>query len=291
MRKLALIINPSAGGGRAGQTLRGVQVALHRHGLEHHVERTQSLAHARELAREATAAGEVAVAFGGDGLVGAIADALKHTEGVLGVLPGGRGNDFARGLGIPPDPSAACQVLTDGVVRALDIGEAGSRTFVGIASCGCDSDANRIANRNRWIRGNLVYTYGALGALARWRPATFSVELDGAQTRTFTGYTVAAANSKAYGGGMMLAPGASLQDGVLDVVMIGQMHKLRLLAILPTVFKGWHVNRREVEVVRAREVRVSADRPFTVYADGDPIARLPVTIRTLARAVQVIVPA
>ena len=114
---------------------------------------------------------------------------------------------------------------------------------------------------------------------------------DGASTRTLTGYTVAVASSRAYGGGMMIAPDASLDDGLLDVVMIGEMPKLRFLALLPTVFKGWHVRLPGVEVLRAKEVRVSADRPFTVYADGDPIAELPVSIRALPRAVRVIVPA
>ncbi len=108
---LSLIVNPSAGGGRAGRALPGVQQALRDHGLEHHVERTRSLEHARELARQATAANETAVAFGGDGLVGAVAGALHEVDGVLGVLPGGRGNDFARVLGIPLEPEAACAVL------------------------------------------------------------------------------------------------------------------------------------------------------------------------------------
>ncbi|MGH2895492.1 MAG: diacylglycerol/lipid kinase family protein, partial [Solirubrobacteraceae bacterium] len=98
---LAVIVNPFAGGGRAARELNGVEATLLRLGLEHHVERTSSLAHARELALAAAQAGETAVAFGGDGLIGAVADALRHTDGVLGVLPGGRGNDFVRMLGVP----------------------------------------------------------------------------------------------------------------------------------------------------------------------------------------------
>ena len=135
MRRLALIVNPAAGGGRAGREIASVQEALAAHRLEHHVERTDSLEHARELALAATAAGEVAVALGGDGLIGAVAGAIRHSEGVLGVVPGGRGNDFARALGIPLQPTAACEVLACGVERALDLGEVGGRTFIGIASC------------------------------------------------------------------------------------------------------------------------------------------------------------
>jgi YegS/Rv2252/BmrU family lipid kinase len=287
---LSLIVNPHAGAGRAGRALGDVRAALERLELEHAVERTQSIEHARELALAAAAAGQMAVAFGGDGLVGAVAGALKHGPGVLGVLPGGRGNDFARVLGIPLEPVAACQVLAHGTVRALDLGQVGEKTFIGIASCGFDSDANRIANETRVVRGNLVYAYGALRALLGWRPARFALKLDGGEIRTVRGYTIAAANSKAYGGGMMLAPDAALDDGLLDVVIIGEISKLRFLRGLPTVFSGEHVHQPNFEMVRAREIEISADRPFTMYADGDPIAELPVRVRALPGAVQVVVP-
>jgi YegS/Rv2252/BmrU family lipid kinase len=289
-RVISLIVNPAAGGGRAGRLLGDVGNALSAHRLAHHVERTLSLEHASELALAAARAGEVAVAFGGDGLIGALAGALKHSDAILGVLPGGRGNDLARVLGIPRDPVAACQVLASGVVRALDLGEAGDRTFIGIASCGFDSEANRIANEARLVRGNLVYTYGALRALASWRPMSFSVTLDGGRPRTIVGYTIAAANSKAYGGGMMLAPDASLEDGLLDVVMVERVSKASFLRLLPTVFKGEHVRQPNVHVERAREIEIAAERPLTLYADGDPIAELPVTVRVLPGAVRVLVP-
>ena len=285
-----MIVNPAAGGGRAGRALQAVQETLSTLRLEHHVERTGSLEHARELALAAVAAGETAVAFGGDGMISAVAQALQYSDGAFGVLPGGRGNDFARVLGIPRDPCIACDVLARGAVRSLDLGVINSKTFIGIASCGFDSEANRIANETRLMSGQLVYAYGALRALARWKPATFHVTFDGAEQRTFTGYSVAAANSSAYGGGMFLAPEASLQDGLLDVVMIADVPKGRFLRLLPTVFKGEHVEQANVEVRRANEITVSADRRFTMYADGDPIAELPVTIRALSGAVRVLVP-
>jgi YegS/Rv2252/BmrU family lipid kinase len=290
--KLSLIVNPSSGGGRAARALEQVGAELDRLGLEHHIEHTRDLDHARELARAATAAGETAVALGGDGLVGALAGALQAAEGggLLGVLPGGRGNDFARSLGIPLEPVAACRVLASGVERALDLGDAGGRTFIGIASCGFDSEANRIANEATLVRGNLVYAYAAIRALIGWHAATFTLVLDGQPPRTVTGYTVAVANSNGYGGGMLMAPDASTTDGELDVVIVADTSKLRFLRLLPSVFKGAHVLEPGVEVVRAREVQISADRQFTMYADGDPIAELPVTVRAVPNAVRVIVP-
>jgi YegS/Rv2252/BmrU family lipid kinase len=287
-----LIVNPAAGGGRAGRAAPGVVDALRGYGLTVHRADTRDLDHARELALGAARGGELAVTLGGDGLAGAAADALRAVPGaVLGVLPGGRGNDLARVLGIGQDPVAACATIAGGVTRALDLGLVGEHTFVGIASCGFDSDANRIANEAPPWLGGLVYAYGALRALVAWRPARFELVLDG-ERHTFVGYSVGAANSKAYGGGMYAAPDALLDDGLLDVPYCEQVSKLSFLTgILPKVFKGTHVREPSVHVLRGRELQISADRPFTLYADGDPIGELPLRVSVLPHAVRVLVPA
>jgi diacylglycerol kinase family enzyme len=133
--------------------------------------------------------------------------------------------------------------------------------------------------------------------LIGWRPARFTITLEpdgdpeARQTHEIVGYSVAAANSRAYGGGMLLAPTALLDDGMLDIVAIERVSKGRFLANLPKVFKGTHVKLDSVRCWRAREVQISSDRPFTLYADGDPIAELPVRVRALPGAVSVLVPA
>jgi YegS/Rv2252/BmrU family lipid kinase len=289
-RRLSLIVNPSAGGGRAETVLPEVVAALDRHGLAHHVERTESLKHARELARAATKAGETAVTLGGDGLVGCVAGALSGTGGVLGVLPGGRGNDFARSIGIPLEIGPACDLLASGHERRIDVGDVDGKAFIGIASCGFDSEANRIANETTIVKGDLVYAYGALRALAGWKPARFDVDFAGGERWTFSGFSVAAANANAFGGGMFLAPNAELDDGELDVVMIGGKSKRRYIAGLPDVFDGSHVENPTVKVRRTSSVTISADRPFTMYADGDPIADLPCTVTTRHQALRVVAP-
>jgi YegS/Rv2252/BmrU family lipid kinase len=291
-RDVALIVNPAAGGGRALRALPAVEHALRAAGLRVRLEHTRDIEHARALGRAAGAAGEVAAALGGDGLVGAVADGLRETAstggGLLAILPGGRGNDFARALGIPRDPAGAAAAIANGRERAIDLGVCGERAFVGIASCGFDSDANRIANETR-VPGDAAYLYGALRALAGWRPVRFELELDGAPV-VHVGYSVAAANGRQYGGGMVLAPDASLEDGMFDVVTVADVPRRRFLRGLPRVFSGKHVRNDEVTVRRARELRIAADRPFELYADGDPIAQLPATVRTLPAAVRVIVP-
>jgi YegS/Rv2252/BmrU family lipid kinase len=313
---ICLIVNPSAGGGKAGRVAPEVERTLRGHGLEVRRADTRDLDHARMLTKESARAGETVVVLSGDGMIGVVADVLRHFPGaLLGVLPGGRGNDLARVLGIPQDPIAACAVIADGVPRAMDLGGVESQAeirleaepgqlgaaqavahgqaFVGIASVGFDSVANRIANEAPAWLGNLVYAYGAMRALASWRPARFEIELDPPGERLrFTAYTVGACNSKTYGGGMRAAPDAMLDDGLLEVVILENIGKFAFLTkILPRVFKGTHVELPSVHVFRAAEVEISADRPFAMYADGDPIGDLPVRVRAVGGAISVLVPA
>ncbi|HZO60410.1 MAG TPA: diacylglycerol kinase family protein [Solirubrobacterales bacterium] len=287
-RSFAILMNPASAGGKPLRLLPEVQRELAAAGAPHRVVETRDLPHATHAARDAADQGEVVVALGGDGLVGTLAGAL-HGSAALGVLPGGRGNDFARAIGVPQDIPGACKVLLEGVRKALDLGEANGKPFACIASMGYDSDANRIANEARLVRGNLVYAYAAIRALMAWRPARFTVRLDGREHR-FEGYTVAAANTGYYGGGMHMAPGADPSDGLLEVVFVEQVSKRRFLANLPKVFKGEHVNEDTVSVHRAREVEIAADRPFDVYADGEPVTTLPATVRLVRGGLSVIAP-
>jgi YegS/Rv2252/BmrU family lipid kinase len=287
-RSACLILNPTAAGGRAAKLLPDAIRQLDALGLRHRVVEARDIAHATDAAREAAGADEVVVAMGGDGLVGALAGAIRQ-DGVLGVLPAGRGNDFARELGIPKDMPAACRVLANGVERRLDLGEVNGTAFACIASTGFDSEANRIANEARIVKGNLVYLYAALRALAAWRPARFTVVLDGVE-HEFEGYTLVIANTRYYGGGMEVAPEAEPDDATFEIVFIGNNSKLRFLANLPKVFAGKHVDADSVSTHRARAVEVKANRPFAVYADGEHLSDLPATVRVLPGAIRVLVP-
>ena len=285
-----LLVNPSAGGGRTRELVPRIERAMAARGLPHRVVLTQGLEHGCREARAGAADGEIPVVVSGDGLIGQVGGALAGSGATMGLIPGGRGNDLARVLEVPSEPEAAVAVLAAGATREIDVGEVNGHRFLGIASCGFDSDANRIANEARFMRGRLVYLYAALRALAAWKPARFTLTLDG-ERHEVLGYSVAAANSRAYGGGMLIAPQAELDDGLLDVVSTADGGKLNFLVNLPKVFEGRHVENEEVSVRRAQEVRIEADRPFAVYADGDHLADLPATVTLLPRALRVIAPA
>ena len=287
---MTVLVNPSAGGGRGRRALPAVRATLAGHGLELRVELTESGAHAATLAREAAAGGGELIAFGGDGMVRIAAQAARGTDTVLGLLPGGRGNDFARALSVPLNPVDACRVLLECPPRPIDIGDCNGETFVGIASIGLESEVTRIANSAPRFTGQATYGLSMLAGLARWRPATFRLVLDGGAERQFTGYMAAASNSGRFGGGMRLAPEARLDDGLLDVVVLEDTPRWRFLANSPKVFAGTHVREPGVHVLAAREVHMTADRPFQVYADGDPIAATPAVARCAPGALRMLAP-
>jgi YegS/Rv2252/BmrU family lipid kinase len=289
-RRLALLVNPAAAGGKALAAVAPARAELERLNADFRVIETSSGEHAKKEAGAAASRGDTPVAVGGDGLVGTLAGAVAGTDAELAIIPAGRGNDFARVLGIPTTPTEAARLAHEGESKQIDAGDVDGKSFVGIASCGFDSDANRIANETKLIKGNLVYAYAALKALAKWKPARFEVIVDG-EHHAVTGYSVGVCNSKAYGGGMYAAPQAELDDGLLDVILCAEVPKRRFLfRTLPRVFKGTHLEDPNFSCFKGAVVEVSADRPFVVYADGDPLADLPATVRVTPRALRVIVP-
>jgi YegS/Rv2252/BmrU family lipid kinase len=288
-RRFALLVNPASAGGKALQSLPAVLAALDRLGARHRTVTTRSIDHVAEEATRAADEGETVAAIGGDGLLRPLAGALKGRETAIALIPGGRGNDFARVLGIPKDVGEAARIAVEGEERLVDVANVDGTPYMGIASLGFDSDANRVANEARLVRGNAVYLYAALRALAAWKPAAFTVTVDG-DRREVTGYSVAVGNSRAYGGGMYLLPQAELDDGQLDVLLSKESSKLTFLRSLPRVFKGTHLDSPYCETLRGEVVEVSSDRPFVIYADGDPIGATPATMRVERRCLRVIAP-
>jgi len=286
---LTVLVNPHSAGGRTLKLLPRVEHELDALRIPFRVERTRGLEDGVERALRAVEANEVPVVFSGDGLIGAVGGAMAGTTTPMGILPGGRGNDLARVLGIPDDPTEAVAVLAAGEERQIDVGEANGKRFLGIVSVGFDSEANRVANETAWLRGNLVYAYAAIRTLFAWKPGRFTIRVDEERYR-FTGYSVSVANSRAFGGGMFIAPDAELDDGEFDIVTVGEVGKLRFVSNLPKVFKGTHVEEDEVRVFRAPHLELTASRPFPVYADGEHLTELPATIRILPRSLGVLAP-
>ena len=301
MQCLSLIVNPVAGRGRSLRLVPRATAVLAAAGVSYEVRESASLQHAVELAAQAADAGHVVVAVGGDGMAGALAGVAARLGCTYGIVPAGRGNDLARVLGIPFDPAAAAALLAGRSVRQVDLigvsaPDQAELIVAGSVYVGVPSVAGEIANRTRWLKGPMVYPAAALRAVAGWQPARFEITGD-AGRHEFAGYAVVVANSRYFGAGMMVAPPACIDDGILDLVLMRHGPKLAFVRALSRIKDGSHVSLAEVSLERDTDVTLTADRPLPVAADGETLpfaAPLPagasLRIRVLPGALTVIAP-
>ena len=288
------IVNPAAGRGRAAKLLARLEGAIAAGGLDCELHVSANAEEPVTLAREAMARGRAVVACGGDGLVGQLAAVVAEAGGVLGIVPLGAGNDFARHLGLDPSrPLTALGVLREAKVRRVDLGRVGGQAFCCVAGTGFDAEANRWANSVRRLTGTPLYVAAVLRTLATYRPRRFRVTADG-ETREIDAWLVAVANAPSYGGGMLVAPHARIDDGALGVTIIGALSRPGFLHTFPKVFSGRHVEHPAVETFSAGRVRLElADDgpPIELYADGERVGVLPLEVEAVPQALDVIVPA
>jgi diacylglycerol kinase (ATP) len=292
MRSFTAVVNPAAGRDPAARLI-PVARRLREAGAEVAVEYSRSLPHAADLAREGAAKGDVVIAAGGDGMVGGLAGALAGTGAAFGILPAGRGNDFARQLGLPGEPERLAKLLLEAEPKAVDaievVPDGGTpRVVVGSVYGGVDAVANAHINRLTRLPGSLAYYLGPLRAIASWRPVSYRILVDGVACDE-RGYTVVVANSGFYGYGLHIAPDAAVDDGLLDIVIIRHAPKRRFFAVMRELPHGTHTRRPEIEVLRGREVRLEADREVPVGGDGELFGTLPATMKVLPGALRILV--
>ena len=275
-RSFTFLVNPASGGGAAPEAVVPVARLLRDAGAEVEVTYSPGPHAMRSLAAKAVVRGDVVVSVGGDGMLSSLAGEVGELGGTLGIVPAGRGNDFARMLGLPGTPSGLAEVLLTGAPRTVDLLCVGDRLVVGSVYAGVDARAAAIVDRATWVPRVLQYPLAAVRALATYTPARYRLDLDGA-VREHVAATVVVANSAYYGKGMRIAPDANVDDGLLDVVVIEAASRVALVRALPSVYDGSHVLRPEVTVLRGRRVEVSATGrdPVPVGADGEPLGALP----------------
>jgi diacylglycerol kinase (ATP) len=295
------VVNPGAYRGRGIRRMPAVLGPLSASGAAVRVEESASLGHAATVAAEAADRGEIVVAVGGDGTVGRMAGAVAAAGGVLGIIPAGRGNDFARMLGIPSDPARAAAVLLRGGHRVVDLigvraGDGPEQVVAGSVYLGIPSEGARIAAASRLPASGLAYQVAGLRALLAWQPASFAVDAGagGPARDSFPGFCVVVANSAYFAGGTPAAPEADLTDGLLDVITVSAGSKLSFVRVMLLAGRGKHTRLAQVSAVRVASVTVSVDRPMFAGADGEPLpfasplaTGVPLRIRALPGALRV----
>lgn len=230
---------------------------------------------------------DAVIACGGDGTVHYAMQALVGGETALGILPFGGGNDLAKALGFDGNASTLLETARRGRWRTIDVARAGSRYFCGVAGAGFDSRVNRYANeRVKKLPGVWRYLFAACAELPRFKPPVAFVEFDG---QRFSGAVmfVAVANTPNYGGGLRIAPRALSGDGLLDMVLVKRMSKVRLLSHLPALLRGTLAPSELVEFHRVRKVRIEFDSPAGLYGDGEFLSPLPAEIEIVPRSLKI----
>jgi len=293
---VAVIANPTSGRGKAGKLIPRVGTLLRSMDVEHTMEISGGPEEPERLAREAAERGiQIVAALGGDGQVGLCVNGLIGSDTALAVIPAGSGNDFAKHLGLDPkDPLAAARLLAKPSTKAIDLVRVRTpereRYFVNVAGAGFDSEVNVLANRTRFVKGTAKYVYSVFVTLVRFKAGEFRIRLDG-QERVLPAMMVTVGNGSSYGGGMRVCPDASLEDGVLDVCVLGKVSKFEFVKTFPKVFKGRHVDHPAVTMLRAKEIEIAADRPFQLFGDGEHMGSLPATLSVVPGALKVVEPA
>lgn len=289
-----VIVNPRSGRGKTRKLLPDIRARLIEVGLDHEVVLSTDPEHPAKIATAAFAAGHGVVACGGDGLVGLMAGMAAEAKGVLGVIPTGSGNDFARHLGLDhKNPLAAIDVLVAEKIIAVDLGRANDYWFGAVAGTGFDAEVSRWANTVKRVGGTTLYIAAVLRTLATFKPHKFRVTIDDGEPREMRAWLVAIANGWSYGGGMKVAPDASIHDGLLDVVVVGPVSRLEFLKTFPKVFKGTHTTHPAIEITRCKKVTVESlipEVPIEIYADGERVGPLPATVVVMPKALRVAVP-
>ncbi|QXD15017.1 YegS/Rv2252/BmrU family lipid kinase [Rhodocaloribacter litoris] len=286
--RYSVILNPVAGGGRAGRRRALLEAAFQAAGLVARWHATTAPGEAVELARAAAAVSDAVIVVGGDGTVHEAGRGIIASDApaALGVIPCGTGNDFARALGMPRDPVAAVRVLARAVPAAVDYGrirwhEAGTgfeAIFLNAAGVGFDATVAAAVRGVRRRGGRATYLAAVVRALRGWKaPVVRLVEgaCDAAGAVWYDGplLLVTAGNGVSSGGGIRLTPRACLDDGLLDVLAVEAAPAARILSVLPLALLGRHLGAREVRLHRTVACHLRSDAPLPLHADGEVLTR------------------
>jgi len=273
---IAIIINPISGGVRPDVARARAELAsaiVDRHGDPAQVFVTERAGHARELTRAAVGRGaRLVMAWGGDGTINEVASTLAFGEVPLGIVPAGSGNGLARQLRISSTPADAIRHAIAAEPRQIDVGEAGDRMFVNLAGIGFDAHIASQFDKHGGRRGFVTYARLSAQALLSYVPETYTITPEAAAPFCVRAVIITVANSPEFGNGAIIAPGARIDDGQLDLVVMEEKSRLRTIAQLPKLFQGTVDRAPGCTIRKITRATIESDRPMTYHVDGEPVS-------------------
>ena len=289
-----VLVNPAAGGGRALRSVAWLRERLSAR-PEARLEITRRPGDTEALAADAARYGhDRVIAVGGDGTVQEAVNGLlgAQADAELGIVPLGSGNDLARSLGLPTEVASAWRIAIGQATRRIDVaharnGTGTARWFASAGGIGFDAQvAAAMADRSGWQAGRAGYVLTTLAELRRFDNRRVRLTIDGA-AETDDVLFVAIANGAFYGGGMRIAPGASVDDGLLDVCVVGDISRLTVLRQLPNLYRGTHIRHPAVSMRSGTTVEADGDGDTRIHLDGEPFGHLPLHVTISHRALAV----
>jgi diacylglycerol kinase (ATP) len=298
-----IIVNPAAGAGSTHRKWPEIRSLLQKTGFSFDSTFTEERGHAIEIARTAAADGyRYLVAVGGDGTIHEVANGLLQTpnskEIGLGAICTGTGSDLSRSVGIPHDYRQACLALTRGRSRRIDgglvsyqkNGESYQRYFLNYAGIGFDAAVTEATEKlPKYFGGTIPYLFGLLRTFLRYRNKEVVFRIADQAPETATALSIVVANGGYFGGGMHVAPEATLDDGLFDILIIGDFGKLELLRVFPRIYKGTHLSYPKVRLERSHRISIESSQRLLLHADGEVLGEGPISLAILPGAVELIV--
>lgn len=276
------ICNPIAGSGRGKIIGEIINKMLIEKNLPHRMVMTERPGHATELAREACdMQADTVLSIGGDGTSLEVARGLLGRNSALGIIPAGTGNDFVKTIGVPLQPIAAFEYILSHPPKSTDAGEINGKLFLNEIGTGFDvSVLDYAAKAKKTFRGILPYLYGVLMTLFRFHSISLTYSIDGGEKMTMDAFVMSAANGGKIGGGIPIAPQAKVDDGKLDVTIVGKIKRIRLISRLIGLMRGKILSFPETQYYRAKSVTFTVPE-MRVNIDGEIVREKTVTARVL----------
>ncbi|HJX03922.1 MAG TPA: diacylglycerol kinase family protein [Dehalococcoidia bacterium] len=302
MPNIQLIVNPMAGAGKTVKLLPSIKDILNNQGLDYDCKITEAPGHAVFLAQDAVKNGyKIIISAGGDGTINEIVNGINNANGLnsisLGIISIGTGADYIRTVGIPRYYMDACKKFSNPVTKKVDIGlveycknnARSSRLFVNFAGLGFDAEiVKRTTMKYKSLGKVSAYLLALFTTLVAYKNKNVTLQIN-SDKHSYSICTVIMGNGKYGGGGMMTTPGASVQDGLLDVLIVGNLSKFDLLKSLPTIYNGTHLSHPKVILKQAVAIEVNSELDMPIQADGEIIGETPARFSVLPSALNLIV--
>jgi len=288
---ICFIVNPTAGKGKGKIVAEEIYLYMKELSIPYEVKLTTRRNEAEILAQRAAEEGfKKIVAVGGDGTIYEVLNGIIGADVLLGVIPAGTGNDFVRTVGIGKNIGQALHTVVYGKDKFIDCGKANGRYFINVAGVGFDTEIlKEVESIKKFLTGKWAYLAGTLKTLLYYKNKSIKISIDGQEYNKEI-LLAAFANGKFYGGGMKIAPAASIQDGCFDIIIIHKISKWKILRLFPTIFSGQHIHVKEVSLYQGKKITLSCDYPIPVNLDGDLVGDTPLILEIIPNAVRVLVP-